>query len=330
MGGKPMSLLARVERRQWQPLQNFGFGGGGNNWSGEPVNETTALQVSAVLACVGLLADSVASLPLTAVRKVGDRTVALPTPRLFVDPSPTVTSYELVHQTVSSLALHGNAYWMLDLGANGEPLAVTPIHPGNVEVMAGATFSTRRYFVAGTEVPAEYIKHIRWWTPPQALKGISPIETQKDTIGLALAMERHLAQFYAEGGTPSSVLETDGDLTINQAKVLQETWQTQHVRRRKPAVLSGGLKWKPVTASAADMELNAARELQIMQVARIFRVKPSLIGARGGDSQTYSNTEMDGQHFVTYTLLPWLRRIEDAMSMLLPRPQFVQIGRAHV
>ena len=129
----------------------------------------------------------------------------------------------------------------------------------NVEVMAGATFSTRRYFVAGTEVPAEYIKHIRWWTPPQALKGISPIETQKYTIGLALAMERHLAQFYAEGGTPSSVLETDGDLTINQAKVLQETWQTQHVRRRKPAVLSGGLKWKPVTASAADMELNAAQ-----------------------------------------------------------------------
>jgi HK97 family phage portal protein len=181
----------------------------------------------------------------------------------------------------------------------------------------------RRYSVSGSYLPNEAILHIRWWCPPQALKGLSPIEEQKTTIGLALAMERHLAQFYGDGATPSSVLETDGELTVDQARVLQDTWFNQHNRRRKPAVLAGGLKYRPVTASAADMELNDTREQQIAQIARIFRIPAYLIGAKG-DSQTYENAEMSGQHFVTYTLMPWLRRIEDALSSLLPRGQFVQ------
>lgn len=318
-----MSLLSKLERREFRPLQNTGFSSGGMNWSGEPVNEATALQVAAVMACVGLLADSVASLPIHAVRRIGDRTVALPTPKVFVDPSSTVTAYELVHQTVVSLALHGNAYWFVDRAPNGEPIALTPINPANVDVTADGRFGERVYTVSGDFVPAEFIKHIRWWTPPQALKGISPIQEQKTTIGLALAMERHLSQFYADGGTPSSVLETDTNVTLEQAKVLQETWFNQHNRKRRPAILTGGMRWKPVTASAADMELNQTRELQITQVARIFRVPSYLINAKG-DSQTYTNAEMAGQHFVTYTLMPWLRRIEDAMSTLLPRPQFVR------
>lgn len=318
-----MSLLSRIERREFRPLQNTGWGSTLPNWSGEPVTEATALQVAAVMACVGLLADSVASLPIRAMHRVGDRNVAAPTPRIFFDPAPTVTAYELVHQTVASLALHGNAYWFVDRATNGDPLSLTPINPGNVDVTADGKFGQRLYTVSGDEVPAEYIKHIRWWTPPQALKGISPIQEQKTTIGLALAMERHLAQFYADGGTPSSVLETDGNVTLEQAKVLQETWFNQHNRKRRPAVLSGGLRWKAVTASAADMELNQTRELQITQVARVFRVPSYLINAKG-DSQTYSNAEMAGQHFVTYTLMPWLRRIEDAMSTLLPSSDFVR------
>jgi HK97 family phage portal protein len=317
-----MSLLARLERREFAPLQNTGFSNL-TNWSGETVNETTALQVSAVMACVGLIADSVASLPIRAVRRIGDRNVPQPTPRLFVAPSTTVTAYELVHQTVSSLALHGNAYVFVDRAANGDPVGLTPIHPNNVEVTSSGSARERTYTVSGTPVPADNILHLRWWTPPQALKGLSPIEEQKTTIGLALAMERHLSQFYADGGTPSSVLETDGDLTANQAKVLQETWFTQHNRRRRPAVLVGGMRWKPVTASAADMELNTSRELQIAQIARIFRVPAYLIGAKG-DSQTYSNAEMAGQHFVTYSLLPWLRRIEEAFTTLLAPPEIVR------
>jgi HK97 family phage portal protein len=73
------------------------------------------------------------------------------------------------------------------------------------------------------------------------------------------------------------------------------------------------------------MELNATRELQIAQVARVFRIPAYLIGAKG-DSQTYQNNESAGQHFITYTLLPWLRRIEEALGALLTEGQYLRFN----
>lgn len=291
-----------------------------SNWTGEPVNSETSLEVAAVLACTSLLADSVAALPLRAVRYIGDRTEQLPVPSWITNPGPTLTGYELVHMIVSSLALHGNAYTFIEY-RNGAPYNLTPLHPDNVNVTI--TAGKRTYSVAGVPVPADQMMHLRWFTPPQAAKGISPIHTQRTTIGLSLAMDRHLAQWYGEGGTPSSVLEIDGEMTVEAAKVLQATWESQHKRRRKPAVLSGGLKWKPISASAADMELNATREAQVAEIARIFRVPAHMIGAKGA-SQTYQNIEQAGVQFVTYTLLPWLRRIEEAFSNLATRPTFLR------
>lgn len=297
---------------------------GGNNWSGESVNETSALEVSAVLASVSLLADSVASLPVRSIRYVGDRVEADFIPD-WLNNSSTVTQYELLHMIVSSLALHGNAYVFIDRDNVGAPIALTPLHPLNVQ--CNVIDRQRYYTVNGGTVPTDQMLHIRWWTSPQAATGLSPIQMQRTTVGLALAMERHLSQFYADGATPSSVLEVDGDLTSDQAKVLQATWETQNRRKRRPAVLTNGMKWRSITADAASMEMNASRELQIAQIARIFRIPTYMIGARG-DSQTYQNNEMAGQHFVTYTLLPWLRRIESALSALMPGPQQIMFDTA--
>ena len=72
------------------------------------------------------------------------------------------------------------------------------------------------------------------------------------------------------------------------------------------------------------MELNASRMEQVAQVARIFRVPGYLIGAKTGDTATYTNAETAGLFFVTYTLMPWIARLEAAFSNLLPRPQFVK------
>lgn len=290
----------------------------GVNWSGESVTESNALEVTAVLACVSLLADSVASLPLRAIRYVDDRTERLPLPK-WLNNSGTVTQYELLHMIVTSLALHGNAYIFVDREqASSGPVSLLPLHPTSVQTMI--VNRERTYTVAGVPVSTDNMLHLRWWTPPQSAVGLSPIEMQKTTIGLALAMERHLGQFYAEGATPSSVLEVDGDMTSEQAKVLQATWETQNRRRRRPAVLTNGMKWKPITTSAADMEMNETRAEQIAQIARIFRVPAYMIGARG-DSQTYQNNESAGMHFVTYTLLPWLRRIETGLSSLMAQPR---------
>lgn len=311
-----MSLFAKraitpdpIRTSVWMPA---------TNWSGESITEETALEVTALMACISLIADSVASLPIRAIRHVGDRTEPIRLPE-WLDASDEHTLYELIHMIVTSLALHGNAYLYVDRNLNsGLPLAVTPLHPSNVQVTI--VNRTRYYTTNGVVVPSDNMTHLRWWTPPQSAVGLSPIEMQRNTIGLALAQARFLNQWYSEGATPSSVLEVDGDMTAEQAKVLQSTWETSHRRRRRPAVLTNGMKWKPITASAQDMELAESREQTINDIARIFRVPNYMIGARG-DSQTYQNNESAGMHFVTYTLLPWLVRIERALSKLMAAPR---------
>ena len=286
--------------------------------AGERIDEWTALGVSSVLSAVSLLADSVASMPLRCyeIGKDGKRTMK-PLPKVISDPDPESNTYELIHQMMSSMALHGNSYIHIDRDSRGNMIGLVPLHPYQMQVMPTGDQVGRKYLHLGNDVDRENMLHTRWFTPPQSLVGISPLNQTRNLIGLSIAMDRHLAQFYGEGGTPSSVLETDGKLTLDQARVLQGTWEATHRRHRRPAVLSDGLKWRAITSSAADMEMIATREQLIRDIARIFRIPAHLIGATG-DGQTYQNVEQGSLNFLIHTIAPWIRRIEISLSKLLP------------
>lgn len=286
--------------------------------AGERIDEWTALGVSSVLSAVSLLADSVASMPLRCyvIGKDGKR-VMKPLPSVISDPDPESNTYELIHQMMSSMALHGNSYIHIDRDRRGDMIGLVPLHPYQMQVLPTGDQVGRKYLHLGNDIDRENMLHTRWFTPPQSLVGISPLNQTRNLIGLSIAMDRHLAQFYGEGGTPSSVLETDGKLTLDQARVLQGTWEATHRRHRRPAVLSDGLKWRPITTSAADMEMIATREQLIRDIARIFRIPSHLIGATG-DGQTYQNVEQGSLNFLIHTIAPWIRRIEISLSKLLP------------
>ena len=286
--------------------------------AGERIDEWTALGVSSVLSAVSLLADSVASMPLRCyvIGKDGKRTMK-PLPTVISDPDPESNTYELIHQMMSSMVLHGNSYIHIDRNARGEMIGLVPLHPYQMQVLPTGDQIGRRYLHLGNDIDRENMLHTRWFTPPQSLVGISPLNQTRNLIGLSIAMDRHLAQFYGEGATPSSVLETDGKLTLDQARVLQGTWEATHRRHRRPAVLSDGLKWRPITTSAADNEMIETREQLIRGVARIFRIPAHLIGATG-DGQTYQNVEQGSLNFLIHTIAPWIRRIEISLSKLLP------------
>jgi HK97 family phage portal protein len=180
----------------------------------------------------------------------------------------------------------------------------------------------RKYLHLGNDIPNDSLMHIRWFTPPQSLVGVSPLIQSRNLVGLSLAMDRHLSQFYGEGATPSGVLSTDQKLTLDQARTIQGTWEATHRRRRRPAVLSDGLKFTPITTSAADMEMIATREQLIRDIARVYRIPGHLMGVTG-DNQTYQNVEQANLNFLTHTLTPWVRRLETALSELLPIGQDV-------
>lgn len=285
--------------------------------AGERIDEWTALGISAVFSCVSLLADTVSSLPLRAFKLVNGKRVAIDLPEILKNPDPESNTFELISMMMISAGLHGNAYVHIDRNRNGKEIGLVPLHPYQMQVLPTGDQIGRRYLHLGNQLSNEDIIHMRWLTPPQSLVGISPLIQTRNLTGIALAMDRHLAQWYAEGGTPSSVLETDQKLTNEQAQIIKNTWEATNRRHRRPAVLSDGLKWKPITTSAADMELIETREQLIRDVARVFRIPAHLIGATG-DNQTYQNVEQASLNFLTHTIQPWLRRIEIALSQVLP------------
>lgn len=287
--------------------------------AGERIDEWTALGVSSVLSAVTLLADSVASLPLRCyITKNGQR-INVPLPEALQNPDVVsgTNTFEFIHQLMASLALHGNAYVHKDTDKRGNLLGLVPLHPYQMQVLPTGDQTGRKYLHLGNEITNESLIHLRWFTPPQSLVGVSPLIQSRNLVGLSLAMDRHLAQFYAEGGTPSGVLSTDQKLTLDQARTIQGVWEATHRRRRRPAVLSDGLKFQAISSSAADMEMIATREQLIRDIARIFRIPSHLIGATG-DNQTYQNVEQASINFLTHTITPWIRRLEIGLSTLLP------------
>jgi len=328
-----MSLFKRVENRD-AALGNLVDllalrEGGLYNYTGEKVNEMSALGISTVFSAISLIADSIALLPVKTLRYDGQKTIYTDKPKFLEKPNVglDLSMFSLIHQTITSLAMHGNAFILVDKDRQSRPIQLTPVHPEKVKVEMDNGMKT--YMLMSKKgsferkITSDNMLHFVWYSYPGNLIGVSPLRTNSNTYGLALAMERHIAQFYGQGGTPSSVLETDRDLTAEQANVLKETWIMNHNRNRKPAVLTGGLKWKAISASAGS-ELIDAREQIVNEIARVFRIPAHLLLSKDA-SNVYSNIESNGLAFIRHTLLPWIRRIEDGLSSLLPGKQFVKL-----
>lgn len=296
------------------------------NYSGEIVTESSAFSSSAFLSAVTIIADSIASMPLDLYRRRGDRIEVLPTPSVLQKPNEHQTMFEFIHQTVLTLTTHGCAYIYAPRSPGELPVEMVNIHPHRIKDVYDDVDGTFAYEINKEQYNSAQIKAIHWVLLPGKRRGISPLEANRNSIGTSMAMDRYLAQFYGEGATPSSVLETEGSLTQEQAELVRRNWEDSHYKHRRPAVLTSGLKWKPIVTSAADLQMLEHREALVRDIARAYRVPLHLINGTGGDSQTYQNVESAGINFVRYTLLPWMRRIEVALSDLLPMPQQVKFN----
>lgn len=290
-----------------------------SNYTGEVINEANVFASSAMIAAVTLLADSVATMPLELMKDTGGRWERLPTPDVLRRPNDEQLMFDFVHQTVVTLAIHGVDFVYAPTDRTGMPLELRNLNPLGIK-HAPNDDGTMLYQIGNNKelFGRDVIRQIDWLRLPGQWRGISPIDAMRNIIGTDISINRYLAAFYGDGATPSSVLETDNQLTPDQAQVLRDTWTDMHYKTRKPAVLSGGLKWRPIAASASDMDTMAHRESIVRDIARAYRIPLHLINGTGGDSQTYQNVESAGINFVRHTLLPYMRRIEGAISELLP------------
>ena len=308
--------------------------GSSSVWSsaGERVDEITAVGITTVLSCVSLLADTAASLSLRQYE--GDESRGfepdreVPLSPVIADPDPEESDqFQLIHQMLVSLGLHGVSITHVERDSRGREVGLTPLHPYQTQILPAKNSTGRMFIHMGRDLPREDVLFTPWFASPQALTGLSPLSAQRSMMGLSLALDRYLAQWYAEGGTPSGILETDRPLTAEAATNLRNQWEAQHRKHRRPAVLTDGLKWRPIQASAVDMDFVATYELIQQQVCRVYRVPPALLNIKSA-AQDYANVEQSSINFLVYTLQPLLRRIEIALSKVLPPGQYVRFDPA--
>lgn len=334
-----MSIFSGIFRSRDKPRNRSGGTLGflfGSTTSGKTVNERTAMQTSTVYACVRILSESIASLPLHVYRYNRDggkeRTPVHPLYRLLHDePNSEMTSFVFRETLMAHLLIYGNAYAQIVRNGNGQPIALYPLLPNKMDVSRGnngellytyyrdADESGNWPKQGGFTLRKDQVLHIPG-LGFDGLIGYSPIAMAKNAIGMALATEEYGATFFANGANPGGVLEHPGVIKPEQADRLRESWQSQFggANAHKVAVLEEGLKFHQMSIPPEQAQFLETRKFQINEIARIFRVPPHMVGDL--EKSSFSNIEQQSLEFVKYTLDPWVIRWEQALKQSLVLP----------
>ena len=282
-----------------------------------------------VYGCVRLLADTIASLPWKAYRR--DRNgvpVALdPQPSIIRQPMPNFDLFQWKWMVVANLALRGNSYHLITSRDNqGWPTAMLPLHPDIVYLERRTdilTWFDPIYRVMGEQVDRNDICHIRRFTMPGEPWGLSPIRQAAVAIGLSLSAEEYGYRWFKESSNPSGLLMTDQNLDPDAVERQQQNWIASHGGRRLPAVLTGGFKWQNLSISPEESQFLETREFQRTDICIMFGVPPVLLGDTKATTAWGTGIQQLTQGAVTYTFRPWTACIEQTLSDLLPRGQYI-------
>ena len=331
-----MSFLSSLFRSRDKPVKDRTSGSAytffmGGSTAGKNVNERSAMQMTAVYACVRILSEAIAGLPLHMYRYKDEGGKEKATGHtlyhlLHDEPNPEMTSFVFRETLMTHLLLWGNAYAQIIRNGKGEVIALYPLMPNRMEVNRDT--NGMLYYVyqkssddaptmEGSSVilsPSEVL-HVPG-LGFDGLVGYSPIAMAKNAIGLSMAAEEYGAKFYANGAAPSGVLEHPGVLK-DPAKV-RDSWNAAFggsSNSHKVAVLEEGLKYTPISISPNEAQFLETRKFQIDEIARIFRVPPHMVGDL--EKSSFSNIEQQSLEFVKYTLDPWVVRWEQSLSRAL-------------
>ena len=312
--------------RHDRALFNIGDMPVSSTYAAVPVNPSTALQHSAVWACVNLIASSISTMPLYAYRR-GDRDPLPDLPPILRAPSAGWSLHDFLYAALQSLLIRGNAYGLIvdRAGAGLLPSQVELLAPERVQPEVNGRVIWR---VDGQEIDPASLWHIKAYTSPGNVLGLSPIAHARQAIGLGLAVERYGGQWFGEGATPSGVLTSDQRITSQQAADLKERWLARHQGRRGIAVLGDGARFQPVSISPEESQFLETTRANVATVARYFGVQPELVGGESGGSLTYANVEQRALDFLQFGLAPWLVRLETAISGLLSSTTTVKFNAA--
>ena len=302
----------------------------GRSNAGKRVTDRTALQHIAVYACVRVLSEAIAQLPLHVYKyndKGKERVPQHPLYFLLHDqPNPEMTSFVFRETLMSHLLIYGNAYAQIIRNGRGDVLGLYPLMPDKMKVDRDEKnrliYIYSRYDEANPNLKeqgdivlyADEVLHIPG-LGFDGLVGYSPIALAKNAIGISIACEDYGASFFGNNANPSGVLEHPG--VIKNPDKLRDAWHRAYGGRNahKVAVLEEGVKFTPISIPNNEAQFLETRKFQIEEIARMYRVPLHMIGDL--DHATFSNVEHLSLDFVKYSLDPWIVRWEQGLQKAL-------------
>ncbi len=290
--------------------------------AGQNVTNDTALTVSAVYACVTVLSESVAMLPMIVYRRLADggreRATNHPLYKLLTQrPNDWQTPFEFFQLMMVHLALRGNSYSFIVVGNDGVVQQLMPLHPDRVQpfwVSAGVV-AYRYQPPQGpqTILLADEVMHVRGFPSTDGLTGLSTIQLHRETIGAAMGQLDYSARFFQNDATPSGIIESPGVLNDEDIAASRKYWELDHKgseRAHRIAFLEAGQSYTPISISPQDAQFIEGRQFSVTDIARIFRVPPHMISELS--KATFSNIENQSLQFVIFSLTAWTTRIEQS------------------
>ena len=295
------------------------------NFASSGVTTNDALSLASVYRSVTVLATAMKQMGIHAYRE--DIKVT-PTPLWIRQPDAAITREAWMESTVNSLALAGNAYWLISRNPRGETVNLQVLNPFNMFIKTDEYGNVLGYQYRGTKMYSlNDIQHLALMRVPGNAYGLGPIQAAQQELMNARDTRDYAATWFTDSGIPNGVLKSDQMLSPDQAAAAKDAWNLTAGAKNGVAVLGNGLNYQPMYLNPRDAQFIEAQAFNVQQVARLFGIPANMILASvDGNSMTYTNMEQEQIAFVRYTLSQYIVEIESAMSQLSARGVNVEIN----
>ncbi len=303
----------------------------GTSKAGVEVNYSTASAHTTVMSCFRILSESVASMPIILMIEEDKKGVISSTvakkhklyKALMLEPNPYMTRFSLIQAIMMNLVSRGNAFCQILYNQRGELVGFVPLVTDQMQIFTNEKSETlyryQHFEYGSVELEEREILHIVGLSL-DGVWGLSPIAYSQNSIGLSMAMEEYGSNFFKNGSNAGGIFEMPTKLSNEAFARLRDSLKEKYqglTNSGKPMLLEEGLTFKAISINNNDSQFLESRKFQKSEIASIFRVPPHLINEL--DNATFTNIEQQSLEFATYTLTPWIERIEQALNVVIAR-----------
>ena len=292
--------------------------------AGVQLNQQNATSIGAVYAAIKLYADTVASLPVGSFIRDGGVRRPVTRPRWIDNPipaNPNYTGFQMRHAMVSSLLTDGNCFVLFLTDRLGDVVETRVLDPQKVEIRMdemGAPIYIVSTGDTAFSVGPDQMVHIPLFATAGTMRGMSPVEHHRTTLGLASATQLYAAKFYENGAAPSAVIKVPGELTQDVADSLRSSFSRRHEgveKMHKIAVLTGGADFQQMSMKISDMQLTETLHWSVESICRIYGVPLQLL--QYPEATSHAQSEVLMQSWLRVGLGPLIARIEAGLQRLI-------------